>query len=76
MKGGLQGFHCMLFSMYVPYSGRVLQCLKFTIFMIWPNLQNFHFVKCSFPKRAKANRILTMKSLILNEILKISFAQF
>ena len=44
--------------------------------MIWPNLRNFHFVKCSSPKRDKANQILTVKSLILTEIVKLSFAKF
>ena len=36
----------------------------------------FSLCECSSPKRDKVNQILTMKSLILTEIVKLSFAKF
>ena len=61
-------------------SGNILRGLKCVIFMIQPNLQRFHFVKCSSLNVTRMllndRWLLTAIFFIFNEIMKFSCTEF
>ena len=61
-------------SISTAYSRKLLRDLKFTIFAIQPNLQTFHFTKCSPLNRTRMllNKIahFSPQKVISNEITK------